>query len=98
MSERDRWRLYRRWVYDARERWHLNIFELQEMFDTKAAELKVIRDNEDCKILSWADVVGMTTTGKQYRRLFNYSSQVLLSLLALFLPQRNGCRVSELLF
>lgn len=64
LSEIDRWRLYRRWVYDAREKWHVNISELQELFDIKAAKLKRIKDEEDFRILSWADVIGMTTTGK----------------------------------
>ena len=64
MSEIDRWRLYRRWVNDAHEKWHLNISKLQEQFDINAAKLKRIKDKEDFKILSFADVIGMTTTGK----------------------------------
>ena len=64
MSEIDRWRLYRRWVNDAREKWHLNISKLQEQFDINAAKLKRIKDKEDFKLLNFADVIGMTTTGK----------------------------------
>lgn len=64
MSEIDRRRLYRKWVNDARKQWHLNISKLQEQFDINAAKLKRIKDREDLKILSFADVIGMTTTGK----------------------------------
>ena len=60
----DRWRLYRRWVYDARESCYQTIFQLQEMFDDKAEELQELRNREDYEILKDADVVGMTTTGR----------------------------------
>ena len=60
----DRWRLYRRWVYDARESCYQTIFQLQEMFDDKADELQELRNREDYEILKDADVVGMTTTGR----------------------------------
>lgn len=59
----DRWRLYRRWVYDARESCYQTIFQLQEMFDKEADELQELRKKEDLEILKEADVVGMTTTG-----------------------------------
>lgn len=77
MSEIDRWRLYRRWVYDAREKWHVNISELQELFDIKAVKLKKIKDEEDLRILSWADVIGMTTTGKH--ESLSYSRHIFIS-------------------
>lgn len=59
----DRWRLYRRWVYDARESFYQTIFQFEEMFDAKASELQELRKQEDLEILKKADVVGMTTTG-----------------------------------
>lgn len=63
LPENDRWRLYRRWVYDARESFYKNISDLQEMFDKQASILKEIKQREDYLILRRADVIGMTTTG-----------------------------------
>ena len=63
LPEKQRWRLYRRWIYDARESWYKNMSDLQEMFDRKARVLKEIREIEDYKVLRMADVIGMTTTG-----------------------------------
>ena len=66
LSENDRWRLYRRWVFDARESCDKNISNLLETFDRKAADLKRIKEREDYLILRDADVIGMTTTGNIY--------------------------------
>jgi len=63
LSEKDRWRLYRRWVYDAQEDCYETIFQFQEMFDNLAEKLLDLRRKEDYEILKEADVVGMTTTG-----------------------------------
>ena len=63
LSEKDRWCLYRRWVYDARERCYKNISDLQIRFDSRATILKEIKQEEDYEILRRADVIGMTTTG-----------------------------------
>ena len=63
LSEKNRWRLYRRWVYEAREHCHKRISDLEEMFDAKTTDLKYLREREDYLILSEADVIGMTTTG-----------------------------------
>lgn len=66
LSEKDRWRLYRRWVLDVRESCDKNISVLLERFDGKATVLKRIKEREDYLILRDADVIGMTTTGNIY--------------------------------
>lgn len=63
LSEKDRWRLYRRWVCDARQTCYEAISDFQEMFDKKVVELKEVRRQQDYEILKNADVIGMTTTG-----------------------------------
>ena len=63
LSEKDRWRLYRRWVSDARQNCFEAISDFQEMFDEKVDELKEVRKQQDYEILKNADVIGMTTTG-----------------------------------
>ena len=63
MSLEDRWRLYRRWVYNARESCYEEISVWQETFDQKASELKEAKMREDYEILRKSDVIGMTTTG-----------------------------------
>ena len=75
MPEEDRWRLYRRWAYDARENCYEVISDFQEIFDSKANELQDLRNQEDLQILREKDVIGMTTTGncstelRQFRTL-----------------------------
>lgn len=63
LCEKDRWRLYRRWVHDAREKCHKNISNLQRRFEREVTICKILKDQEDYHILSQADVIGMTTTG-----------------------------------
>lgn len=63
LSEKDRWRLYRRWVCDARQTCYEAISDFQEMFDEKVDELKEVRKQQEYEILKNADVIGMTTTG-----------------------------------
>lgn len=63
LPEKDRWRLYRRWVYEARECCHKEISDLEKTFDRMATDLKFLRQREDYLILQKADVIGMTTTG-----------------------------------
>ena len=63
LSEKGRWRLYRRWVCDARKSCYEAISDFQEMFDEKVDELKDVRRQEEYEILKNADVIGMTTTG-----------------------------------
>lgn len=63
LCSKDRWRLYRRWVYDACEMCHKKIAELQVSFDEEARNLKYLREVEDKYVLSKADVIGMTTNG-----------------------------------
>ena len=66
LAEKDRWRLYRRWMLDARESCDRNISNILEEFDREAAVLKRIKEREDYLILRDADVIGMTTTGNIY--------------------------------
>lgn len=63
MPQEDRWRLYRRWGYDARENCYEVISDFEEIFDGKANELQDLRNQEDLQILREKDVIGMTTTG-----------------------------------
>lgn len=63
LPEEDRWRLYRRWAYDARENCYEVISDFEEIFDGKANELQDLRNEEDLQILRKKDVIGMTTTG-----------------------------------
>ena len=63
MPQEDRWRLYRRWAYDARENCYEFISDFEEIFDGKANELQDLRNQEDLQILREKDVIGMTTTG-----------------------------------
>ncbi|KAL9983465.1 hypothetical protein ACROYT_G005640 [Oculina patagonica] len=63
MSLKGRWRLYRRWVYNACESCYEKISVWQEAFDKKATDLKEVRMKEDYEVLRKADVIGMTTTG-----------------------------------
>lgn len=76
LSEKDRWRLYRRWVLDARKSCYEAISDLQEMFDEKVDELKDVRRQQDYEILKNADVVGMTTTGNRFFFLYCKSYSV----------------------
>lgn len=62
---KDRWRLYRRWLVDVTEEYRRTISLFQEQFEEGARRLKDIKNMEDFEILKKADVVGMTTTGKQ---------------------------------
>ena len=65
LSEKDRWRLYRRWMYDARKSCFEHIYDFQELFDDQVLQLKEVRKQEECEILKNADVIGMTTTGER---------------------------------
>ena len=65
LSLKDRWRLYRRWLVDVAEEYRRTISLFQEQFEMGARKLKDIKNMEDFEILKKADVVGMTTTGKQ---------------------------------
>ena len=65
LSLKDRWRLYRRWLVDVAEEYRRTISLFQEQFEVGARKLKDIKNMEDFEILKKADVVGMTTTGKQ---------------------------------
>ena len=66
LPEKDRWRLYRRWVCDARKSCDEAIADFQDMFDDKVDELKEVRRQEEYEILKNAAVIGMTTTGNIY--------------------------------
>lgn len=63
MPLKERWRMYRRWVWNASQSCHDMISDWQETFDEKASNLKEKRMKEDYEILRKADVIGMTTTG-----------------------------------
>ena len=65
LSEKNRWRLYRRWMFDARETCAEHICDFQELYDDQVLQLKEVRKQEECEILKKADVIGMTTTGKR---------------------------------
>ena len=65
LSLKDRWRLYRRWLMDVAEEYRRTISLFQVPFEEGARRLKDIKDMEDFEIIKKADVVGMTTTGKQ---------------------------------
>ena len=80
LSEKDRWRLYRRWVLDARKSCYEAISDFQEMFDEKVDELKDVRRQQDYEILKNADVVGMTTTGNiDFSFCFSIVSHILFA-------------------
>ena len=63
MPLKERWRLYRRWVWNASQSCHEKISVWQEKFDKRANDLKEVRMKEDYEVLRKADVIGMTTTG-----------------------------------
>ena len=63
MPLKERWCLYRRWVYNASESCYEKISDWQETFDKKATDLKEVKLKEDYEVLKKADVIGMTTTG-----------------------------------
>lgn len=65
LGVKDRWRLYRRWLVDVAEEYRRTISLFQEKFEEGARRLKDIKDMEDFEVIKKADVVGMTTTGKQ---------------------------------
>ena len=50
---------------DVAEEYRRTISLFQEQFEMGARKLKDIKNMEDFEILKNADVVGMTTTGKQ---------------------------------
>ncbi|PFX30307.1 NFX1-type zinc finger-containing protein 1 [Stylophora pistillata] len=63
LSDKNRWRLYRRWMFDARETCSENISDFRQLYDDQVLRLKEVRKQEECEILKKADVIGMTTTG-----------------------------------
>ena len=60
----DRWRLYRRWVKDVRERCRREMTYFLFDFERGVNELKQQTGQLDLSILRGANVIGMTTTGK----------------------------------
>ncbi|KAJ7333532.1 NFX1-type zinc finger-containing protein 1 [Desmophyllum pertusum] len=68
LSLEDRWRLYRRWLIDVRERYRRDISYLQYGFEAGVRRLKETKGKLDLEILERADVVGMTTTGAAKHR------------------------------
>ena len=88
LSLEDRWRLYRRWVQDVRERYRRDMSFFHFDFERGVRELKQIKSQLDLLILKKAAVIGMTTTGKYgytkfgcfllFRKLFLVSYCVVL--------------------
>ena len=65
MSDKNRWRLYRRWMFDARETCSEYISDFRQLYDDQVLRLKEVRKQEECEILKKAHVIGMTTTGER---------------------------------
>lgn len=80
LPEKDRWRLYRRWVCDARRSCYEAITDFQEMFDDKVEELKEVRKEEEYEILKNADVIGLTTTGNLIFFVYEQASVIVANL------------------
>nr|XP_020660108.1 NFX1-type zinc finger-containing protein 1-like [Pogona vitticeps] len=70
LRQKDRWRLYRRWVAAYEEKLKASLVEKMKTYEKDAAQLDELRFQEDLAILRRKRVIGMTTTGAaKYRKL-----------------------------
>ncbi|XP_067670298.1 NFX1-type zinc finger-containing protein 1-like [Haliotis asinina] len=70
LSMRDRWRLYRYWVFTFCERLERRIRIYEEWYNNDLTELKELQEEEDSQLLQDASVIGMTTTAAaRHRRM-----------------------------